>query len=253
MVLLAIGLYLLISVLVVRGCIGYARRNGKSVMRWGCGAILAMYLIPFWDLLPTVIANQYNCASNAGFFVYKTIDQWKVQNPGVLETLSITHLPEENRIKLDINDYSGDGRNRKYRLPDGTTLLAYFNVKNELMWVEYTKPDGESGYQINERFRYIYKTQEPSLIKLSREEYVVKDIATDEIMARQVNFHKKTKGKIWSGGEGWWKLWFQTDEGCARDKFPDGGIHSYIDYLRTDCWPERDTARFGKGVIASCH
>ncbi|MDZ4098121.1 MAG: hypothetical protein U1E13_05400 [Methylophilaceae bacterium] len=40
MVLIAFGLYLLISALVVRGAIGYARKNGKGTKRWGWGAAL---------------------------------------------------------------------------------------------------------------------------------------------------------------------------------------------------------------------
>jgi hypothetical protein len=46
-VLVVIGLYLLISVGVVRWAIGYARANGKSAKRWGLGAALGMYLLVF--------------------------------------------------------------------------------------------------------------------------------------------------------------------------------------------------------------
>ncbi len=45
----ALGLYLLISVAVVVGATGYARRHGKSAKRWGSGAALGMYLLVFWD------------------------------------------------------------------------------------------------------------------------------------------------------------------------------------------------------------
>ena len=83
----AIGLYLLISVLVVRGAIGYARKHGKSAKRWGGGAALVMYLLVFWDWIPTVVVHQYYCSTQAGFWVYKTADQWKTENPGVMETL----------------------------------------------------------------------------------------------------------------------------------------------------------------------
>lgn len=86
-VLVVIGLYLLISVGVVRWAIGYARKNGKNAKRWGWGAALGMYLLVFWDWIPTVVAHKYYCSTEAGFWVYKTPEQWKKENPGVMETL----------------------------------------------------------------------------------------------------------------------------------------------------------------------
>jgi hypothetical protein len=80
-------LYLLISIAVVRWAIRYARNNRRSPGRWGWGAAFVMYLIPFWDWLPTVAVHQYYCSTEAGFWVYKTVDQWKAENPGVMETL----------------------------------------------------------------------------------------------------------------------------------------------------------------------
>ena len=82
------AVYLLVSVAAVRGAIGYARKNGKSAKRWGWGAAFVMYNIAFWDFIPTVAVHQYYCAKDSGFWVYKTIDQWKAENPGVMETLT---------------------------------------------------------------------------------------------------------------------------------------------------------------------
>jgi hypothetical protein len=251
-VLAVMGFYLLISIGVVNGAIAHARENGKSKARWGWGAALVMYLIPFWDLLPTIIAYQYNCANNAGFFVYVPVDRWKELNPGVFETLSLAHLPENSRIKRSLFDGVGP-EDRKYRTADGTILIARFTpAGNKLNYVEYKKPDGESGYQLNERFRYARKGEGPDLLKLSREEYVVIDIATGEVLARQVNFHQSTKGAIWRGGEDAWKFWFQGSKGCGSEKFPNGGVHRYIDSLRTDCKPDRDAARLKNGIAVSC-
>lgn len=83
----AMGLYLLISIGVVAWAISHAKKNGKSVKRWGWGAALVMYLIPFWDWLPTVAVHQYYCAKDSGFWVYKTLDQWKAENPERILTL----------------------------------------------------------------------------------------------------------------------------------------------------------------------
>lgn len=101
----AIGLYLLISVLVVRWAIRHARANGKSVKGWGWGAALVMYLLVFWDWIPTVAVHQYYCAADSGFWVYKTLDQWKAENPGVMETLvaqrAIERMPYGDLQTLD--------------------------------------------------------------------------------------------------------------------------------------------------------
>lgn len=81
------AIYLLISIGVVALVISHAKKHGKSTKRWGWGAVLAMWLIPFWDWIPTVAVHQYYCATESGLWVYKTLDQWKKENPGVIETL----------------------------------------------------------------------------------------------------------------------------------------------------------------------
>lgn len=84
-IILALGLYLVFSMGVIAWVINYAKKNGKSATRWGCGAALVMYLLVFWDWIPTVVAHKYYCATEAGFWVYKTPEQWKKENPGVME------------------------------------------------------------------------------------------------------------------------------------------------------------------------
>src|SRR5512139_2322074 len=89
----AMGVYLLISLGVVMWAISHAKKSGRSVKRWGWGAVLVMYMIPLWDWVPTVAVHQFYCAKDAGFWVYKTPDQWRVENPGVLETLVANKVP----------------------------------------------------------------------------------------------------------------------------------------------------------------
>jgi hypothetical protein len=93
-ILAALALYLVISVFVVVRAVSHAKRRGKSALRWGAGAALVMYLIPFWDWLPTVAMHQYYCRTEAGFWVYKNLEQWKAENPGVMETLSEKSKPQ---------------------------------------------------------------------------------------------------------------------------------------------------------------
>lgn len=88
MVLFAFLVYLLISMLVVIGVARLAKEHGRSPRRWGWAAAVVMYLLVFWDHLPTLVLHKYYCATRAGFWVYKTPEQWKAENPSVAETLT---------------------------------------------------------------------------------------------------------------------------------------------------------------------
>jgi len=114
-ILIAIGLYLLISVAVVRSAIGYARRNGRSAKRWGWGAAFVMYSLVFWDWIPTVAMHQYYCAKDSGFWVYKTLDQWKAENPGVMETLVEDKFTPMRRVGNDENHTDIQILNQRFR------------------------------------------------------------------------------------------------------------------------------------------
>lgn len=102
-IIVVMGLYLLIALGVVAWAISYAKKNGKSPKRWGWGAALVMYLIPFWDWIPTVAVHQYYCAKDSGFWVYKTLDQWKVENPGVMEGLHQILQPNQRMPYGDLS------------------------------------------------------------------------------------------------------------------------------------------------------
>jgi hypothetical protein len=76
------GLYLLL--------LAWATRRGwQGRKRWLGAAygFLIVYLPVFWDWMPTVAAHKYYCSTEAGFWVYKTPEQWKKENPGVMDGL----------------------------------------------------------------------------------------------------------------------------------------------------------------------
>lgn len=87
-VIFAFAVYLFISIGVVVLTVKWAKRSGRSAYRWGLIAVLFMYLLVFWDHIPTLMLHKYYCETKAGFWVYKTPEQWKVENPGVAETLT---------------------------------------------------------------------------------------------------------------------------------------------------------------------
>jgi amino acid transporter len=91
--------YLLISLGVIAYVVRKAKERGIAGWKWGVPAAFVMYLIVFWDHIPTLIAHKYYCDKEAGFFVYKTLEEWKQENPGVAEMLTY-----EDKVKSSIED-----------------------------------------------------------------------------------------------------------------------------------------------------
>jgi len=71
---------------------------------------LVMYLIPFWDLIPTLVTHKHHCETQAGFTVYKNSEQWAAENPGVLETLT----PSKKYVRLDLPIGHGSQKNNRF-------------------------------------------------------------------------------------------------------------------------------------------
>jgi hypothetical protein len=176
----ALVLYVLISIVVVLLAIRHAKKSGKSATRWGWGAALVMYLIPFWDWLPTVAMHQYYCATEAGFWVYKTPEQWIRENPGVMETL-VTQ--------------------------EGVPSTRQGDMKNHT-----------DTYVLNERFSWIVKRNNEPLLNRWWHEQMVTDTKTNEVLARYVDLStaQTRAGGGWYG----WKFWLHSEHCAngARDE-----------------------------------
>lgn len=156
------GLVVLIVMVLYLSLLAWATRRG---WRWGIekkgwtgkkrylGAaigFLVVYLPVFWDFIPTVAVHQYYCAKDAGFWVYKTLDQWKQENPGVMETLVV------NKGGQDIHE--GDMEN--------------FTATH--LW--------------NQRFNLVFIKKGPLLVNNWRHEQIVSDSKKNEVLARFVDF-----------------------------------------------------------------
>ncbi len=166
----AIGLYLLISIVVVGLTIRYAKKKGRSVSRWGWGALLVMYLIPFWDWIPTVVTHQYYCRKDAGFWVYKNVEQWKAENPGVMDVL-VQNKDFPSTHEGDLDNYIT------------TTFL-------------------------NSRFNLVVKQRGPLFLHRWLREDLLIDKKNNEILARFVDFSTSQERRQagWSG----WKIWLDN-------------------------------------------
>lgn len=170
-ILAALALYLVISVFVVIGAVNHAKKRGKSALWWGAGAALVLYLIPFWDWLPTIALHQYYCKTESGFWVYKTLDQWKKENPGVVETLVANKGASSSRV--------GDDEN-------------------------YTKT-----YFLNQRINKVVKSFNDPLFNRWRYEHELLDAKTNEVLARHIDFF--TAQMRGGGGWYGWKFWLHNE------------------------------------------
>ncbi|MBN1956656.1 MAG: hypothetical protein JXQ81_06645 [Desulfuromonadales bacterium] len=138
----AFAVYLLVTIVVVRFTIRWARRNGRGVKRWAVVAVFVMYNLVFWDLIPTYVLYKYYCTTKAGFWVYKTPEEWKNENPGVAETLNRAHSHSfqnsDGSIGMKLNE-----RFTRLQKARTTTLLpvtlydaSIIDVKNNEVLVE---------------------------------------------------------------------------------------------------------------------
>lgn len=178
----AMALYLLVSILVVTGAVKHARTNGKSAACWGTGAALAMYLLVFWDHIPTILAHKYYCDKEAGFWVYKTPEQWKKENPGVMETL--------------VANKGAQSRDEKFDGGRGTTTT----------------------YFLNDRFNWLVKVNGQSFPNRWRHEQEVVDAKSGEVLARYIDF--STAQGAYGGGWYGWKFWLRSEhcsDGARND------------------------------------
>lgn len=159
------AVYLLVSIAAVRGAIGYARKNGKSAKCWGWGAAFIMYSIVFWDWLPTVAVHQFYCAKDSGFWVYKTLDQWKAENPGVIETL----------------------------VEDKNSQVKFVNDSKNHVLIKV----------VNQRFNWltIQNRDVISVLPIGREENQLVDTPKNFVIARQIGFGAHDEN--WGGLKFW--------------------------------------------------
>jgi hypothetical protein len=167
----ALVIYGLVSIVVVLLAIRHAKKNGRGAARWGWGAALVMYLIPFWDWLPTVGMHRYNCATQSGFWVYKTPEQWTKENPGVMESLVTSRRVQMTR--------QGDVTNHT------------------------------DTYFLNSRINWIVKESNEPLLNQWRHEQELMDTKTGEVLARYVGFSTAQirAGGGWYG----WKFWLHSE------------------------------------------
>ena len=147
------GIYLLLLIVGTAYGWRWAKRRGYStVKRAFCalGGFLIVYLPLMWDWIPTELAHRYYCKKEAGLWIYKTLDQWKAENPGVYETL-------------------------------------VYNKDRPFKWVYRDKNGSKYVKSLNGRINYSSETIFPFL-SLNKDIFEVIDTKNDEVLAKYIDF-----------------------------------------------------------------
>lgn len=152
MVLGAIAVYLSISVFITYKTASWAKANNKKPWLWGGVAVFLMYNLVFWDLIPTLVIHKYYCDTQAGFWVYKTPEQWKKENPSEFESMQRKY--QERAIEY-LSKW-------KLQHPDSSTEVIEDMLKKHTVSYADSEFIGRIGnsttiYHLNDRFDWIVK------------------------------------------------------------------------------------------------
>lgn len=170
-----LAVYISLSVWLTRRAVKEARKRGIAGWKFGLPMALVMYHLVFWDWIPTVVAHKYYCATEAGFTVYKTLDEWKAENPGVMETLVNNKRAPSQYKQFD------DGRGRT-------------NI-----------------YLLNEGFNWnVTKQDISSLVPIISTNWELIDVKKSEILARYTDFGTGNSVKNTVSAPGPIKFWLKS-------------------------------------------
>lgn len=187
-----IAAYLAISGIVVWLSARWARKRNRRPWVWGGLAAFVMYNLVFWDLIPTLAMHKYYCATEAGFWVYKTPEQWVKENPGVLETLVTVNGGAKSIREGNMDSYAD----------------TYFT---------------------NERFRWVVSRTGPEFPNLWRHEQAFVDVKNDKVLVRYKDF--STSQIAPKAGWAGWKFWLQRDH-CEGGGLNQGRMLNFKNQLR---------------------
>lgn len=92
-------IYFPLSIWIIRKSYRFAKAKYRRGWAGGVIAAFIMYNLVFWDFIPTLVAHKYYCSTQAGFWVYKTPEQWREENPEILEKINITQNSTDYKIE----------------------------------------------------------------------------------------------------------------------------------------------------------
>jgi len=177
---------------------------------------LVMFGWVVWDLIPVYAVHAYQCNANAGFTVYKTLDEWQQENPGIAETLSPDKLPEQYLVETKRKD-------KVYRYPNGDELTAHFSdFEHKVFSTARFQPRGNTArIWLNQRF-IRESTREKYWHIVSRTDERIVDRKTGDILAQYIDFGASTS--LYNANKlSDYKLWFDART-CEVGPWPKNRI-----------------------------
>jgi hypothetical protein len=191
LVMVAFAFYLTALIAVTVGA-GYFVRSrygwSKKVGRLASFLAFCLMTVPiFWDWLPSSIAYHSYCNNEAGVTQYKTLAQWRAENPGAYENLRI---------------FTDEDREERYTLQSG---LYIERDGGKVRVLSMTTP----------RFgTYTYDTQLPWMITKWTTEFI--DEEKKELIAKLIEF-KAGPGNVLEVGGDSYKIWLNQPV-CGNDR-----------------------------------
>lgn len=174
--------YLAVVMLGARFAYSYAKKRGYKIGKRVSFAVLGFLLLTlpiFWDAIPTHIAYNHYCENEAGFTLFKSIEQFQTGNR---------------------QESEGFDAQKPTRSPKSIAL-----------------PNGGTRYFINERFAYdTFGETYWHLVGANVNELI--DLKDHGVLARQKTVRIYI-GSIAHGGRNWWKFWLSRpscDRGSSQ-------------------------------------
>lgn len=174
--------YLLVSILITRKAVSWAKAHNRKPWLWAGLAAFVMYNLVFWDFLPTLVVHKYYCETKAGFWIYKTPEQWLKENP---------------ELKAESLKPSG----------------KEFDVMPSEVWYPGT-PNALIATKINSRVAKAFGQEViESVLPIWKEKEYFIDTVTNKKLAELVDFSSGYGNPMTTGGLLGFKAWLQKD-GC---------------------------------------
>ena len=177
--------YGLVSVFVIHKSYRFTKTRYSKGWVGGWLAALIMYNLVFWDWIPVYVMHKYYCSTQAGFWVYKSPEQWIKENP----------------------DMVGQKWGGAFKKPSETineNTRRYWSSDRVFMDVTQTRDHGFS---------------------IGRSERVLIDKLKGDVLARAIEFYRGNPSALALGANSLsdYKIWLSLGRrNCGPGNTPDG-------------------------------
>lgn len=164
----------------------YGTTNAKKIGR--VIGFLIVFLPVFWDVIPNRISFYSYCKNDTKLQVYKTFEEWIMENPNDLEVLEPLN--------------SKDAQQKIYK--------DFFYNKTVLNYISYRARYANQRivlYESDPYFEYLP-------FQIRRSSYVLYDNHKKEILA-EINSYESGPGNIFGSGMPGYKIWLNQE--CEND------------------------------------